>query len=804
MKLNKISIRGLRGIREELTINLQGKSALFYGDNGTGKSTIADVLEWLYNDSIDHLSGEEIGRNPNSAMRNIDLLDNTDSLLMLEIENLEISKSLSNNLKSVFCNSSPSIEKYMEASHNENFILRYRDLDNFVRSRKKDRLDKLSNIMGYSEISKIKAELNATYNTINKEIRAKDFDSQISNEQKKILEEIGCNITSDEHLVNEVNKKIGHLGLQNISSLTDIEHILEQIECTVDNTLTDKKSFLTNIEAVLKEIIENIDKLESEYELYKKSFNNIASNAEKLKELILEKLLSAGKEVLEKNNEPSPQCPLCLQEKDEVELLKLISDRLKGFENIKKEQENFNQSKQLLVNKIKLYQQKIATILSNLLINIDENETYKKEFDKLVKIFQEYEKLLVKDPANNKELSDKEKPLIDTNYFLMMCEKTKKSLLEIEKSINSNPSLKIYTAIKISSIAYARIKELKKQQTVYNKQLGNIEKIYKKFGQHQQEAFESFLTKFSERINAIYSRMQHESPSIEDIRLVPVEEDGNLLGITIELDFMKKVSPPHKYLSESYLNCIGIAFFLASVEAFNRKNKFIVLDDVISSFDNIHRKKFADLLIEEYKNYQLILLTHEDSWFEYLRNCVKGKNWLVKTIKHTDINGTFIDKPVANLKEKIEEKIIKNNSNNLAADVRIYLGFLLKKVAYSLETEFPFRFNDENELRMNYELLTGIKGTIKKRTSHNDGLPALSVNPIWERLINSNGIGNNDAHNDSKSSDIHDMKAFWEDVCIFENLFFCKECKTYVSKEYYNLAEKKISCKDGKITYPWT
>jgi len=40
---------------------------------------------------------------------------------------------------------------------------------------------------------------------------------------------------------------------------------------------------------------------------------------------------------------------------------------------------------------------------------------------------------------------------------------------------------------------------------------------------------------------------------------------------------LKDVSPPHKYLSGSHLNCIGIAFFLASAEAFNKKNKFLVI-----------------------------------------------------------------------------------------------------------------------------------------------------------------------------------------------------------------------------------
>jgi len=63
--------------------------------------------------------------------------------------------------------------------------------------------------------------------------------------------------------------------------------------------------------------------------------------------------------------------------------------------------------------------------------------------------------------------------------------------------------------------------------------------------------------------------------------------------------------------SESHLNCLGLSFFLASVEAFNKNNKFIIFDDVISSFDTTHRKRFTDLILGEFSDYQIILLTHE-------------------------------------------------------------------------------------------------------------------------------------------------------------------------------------------------
>ena len=166
------------------------------------------------------------------------------------------------------------------------------------------------------------------------------------------------------------------------------------------------------------------------------------------------------------------------------------------------------------------------------------------------------------------------------------------------------------------------------------RQQKSLELIYSEFLKKQKQALESFLSRFSNDINDFYQFMNPEE-KVEDIKLIPLEKEDELQGLTLEFRFFE-------YLSESHLNCLGIAFFLTSVKAFNKKNQFFILDDVISGFDTIHGKRFAQLLLEKFSDYQIILMTHENHWFELVKDLMKEKGWNVNTIKWDDNKGAFL------------------------------------------------------------------------------------------------------------------------------------------------------------------
>ena len=60
MKILSLEINCLRGIKN-LKLDLNGKNAIIYGDNGTGKSGVVDAIDFLLSGEISRINGVGTG-----------------------------------------------------------------------------------------------------------------------------------------------------------------------------------------------------------------------------------------------------------------------------------------------------------------------------------------------------------------------------------------------------------------------------------------------------------------------------------------------------------------------------------------------------------------------------------------------------------------------------------------------------------------------------------------------------------------------------------------------------------------------
>lgn len=369
---------------------------------------------------------------------------------------------------------------------------------------------------------------------------------------------------------------------------------------------------------------------------------------------------------------------------------------------------------------------------------------------------------------------------------------------EAKNQLKGGKISELHTNLALSWERYKEIKNYKKEKAILESYSSSIVSIYNEFIKKLKTELDKFITMFSTKINEYYMYM-HPEENISNIQTKFIEENDELKGLTIEYEFHNKcVAPPQKYLSESHLNSLGIALFLTSVEVFNKENNFFILDDIVSSFDTNHRMRLSNLLLDKFKDYQIIVLTHEKDWFYLMNHSVKGKGWYINVIKWSKEQGTYFETSLVDLKATIEKKIDNNEEVGLGNLIRQFLEKILKDIAEALEIKMPYRSNERNEQRMCGEMLSYLKSDLNKQ-------PCKEIfdKKISTILNNSLFIGDKASHYDPFQPSMGDCKAFWNDVINFESLFFCSECYKPISMKNYDEINKKIRCKCGKLQYDW-
>ncbi|WP_152410835.1 AAA family ATPase, partial [Streptococcus pneumoniae] len=329
IRLKQVTIKNFRNFQGEYEFDFTKNITIFLGDNGNGKSSIFDAIQWCITGKIDRF-----GENSAESWRNI--LINKDSndcsVEILFSNELKLKRSVSRNsnitvscqdgddrvvrgegkvkdcLNSAFVNSQNNNFDFQEALKSS--LLAQDQVLNFIASdTPTQRYNVLSSILGMEEIAKIKQNLETVRRIIEKKVNEEDrIEKQITEEienQKLKLEtkhdiaNINIEIANEFNFEDKQNEKDNLL-----KSKTQIEdklnrfHSLNTIDGDIGNLsrLTEKiqelESFLKNSQSERERIIKDLALNENSLEQNKKNIERvnqemefISQNGEKWEEL---------------------------------------------------------------------------------------------------------------------------------------------------------------------------------------------------------------------------------------------------------------------------------------------------------------------------------------------------------------------------------------------------------------------------------------------------------------------------------------------------------------------------------------
>jgi len=242
VKIKTINIHAFRGI-PDLEIQLDGKNLLLRGENGTGKSSIVEAIEFFFTGKISHLEGirglslQRHGPHVNYDANdvNVGLTFNPGSV------------SLNRTFESSF--SPPEqFKEYFEITQKGIFILRRSQILTFIMSNPADRFRAIGSIIGIEPLDAIELEMMRVRDNLKGEIDSKeDKINELISNLSTIIEK---DISKVEDILLALNEMLQEANLPLIKSLKDVDKHAEEMLKTV------KKAESIDRIGVLNEVFE--------------------------------------------------------------------------------------------------------------------------------------------------------------------------------------------------------------------------------------------------------------------------------------------------------------------------------------------------------------------------------------------------------------------------------------------------------------------------------------------------------------------------------------------------------------------
>ena len=178
-------------------------------------------------------------------------------------------------------------------------------------------------------------------------------------------------------------------------------------------------------------------------------------------------------------------------------------------------------------------------------------------------------------------------------------------------------------------------------------------------------------------------------------------------------------------LSESYRNALAISVFLAAALKHSGSPRFVVLDDVTSSFDAGHQYFLMELIrkkLQQPQNadgLQFIILSHDGLLEKYFDRLGGTSGWHHNKLQGSPPMGAILHQSQGadRLKTTISSLLSAGQVSQAEPLIRQYLEFKLQQIIRSVDIPVPIDFAIKDTSRMVRNCLDAITSAIDLHTS---------------------------------------------------------------------------------------
>lgn len=795
-KLHTVKATGFRGARYELSLDFKKKhkSMAIFGENAAGKSTITDALEWFIRGRVEHLWKEDCKQD---ALRNVKCGDDDASRVEISFGgvNQNGTRSLTADLKTSAAFSHLDVEALVKDLKDDRIILRHADIVNFLDLAKGGKREAINHIIGFDKITEFRSVILKSRNTL-RQNSACEVAKQQSRTVQEAMKKLVGKVVPDQEVFLQVAKDIvasfdvSTVIVDNTSYAKAVDELrgpgnsAEKIKAAQRLDLLEQTCIDLNSD--LGKVIEQLASFSLEY-------NTLVKERESVNKLRLSDFLTKGEAVINDETFTEDECPFCQSTYDLSKLQTEVGQRVETLTDLQVKLNECKTAKDTLLAAITNSENKAKAIVKNYgdmsdftaLIQSADTRTQclRKCYQAVKKAFNTLAVFAPPDSFNDAIHELKDNCKISAGIAQKAAKELEltKSEKEVTKAVTTLQTLEGHV---LSYTTHQCI------ITAFEAQIQTLSTLFDAFVKVQNAAIQAILDIINADVGKFYQKL-HPEENVDGVHLAVVGEEG----VEFEYSFHSMpTQPPRKYLSESHLNSLGIVLFLANARKFNKQARFLVLDDIVTSFDINHRRRLLRLLKEEFADWQLIILTHENVWFDLIKREMDQSGWLFHKVRTDTDNGILLDHSPSTLREIIKQK---RETEDVTNDLRKLLEAVMKDISHALEVKVAFRFNDKNEKRMPGELLTHLQSTLNNKS------PDSEIHEMFSKLKGSTLIANLDSHDNPEQIVGSDIDVLLEDIDELVKLFVCDKCNKPVRASAPVAGKKAVSCKCGKLQIPW-
>lgn len=659
--IGKIRIKGVRGIRAELPIDLDGRSLLLRGDNGTGKSSIAQALRWAVTGAP---TGPGAKALPDAFQRHS--LDADPAACEVTVDLLPKGRIVMKAGKVDVVETDEAGRAYIDACVRSNPFLRRDELLGFLGAAPVDRFKYLEQFLDLDRAERLGAELGAVAKK--HEGLAKDADAALSRLVELAATHLppdGSTLKSSSDLLARLCGRAGALGITVDAGLGFDGLVALRANLGVkprSDATTSRRLELANAVRDAKSLVPP--------DHPRTVLERLRDAEQRASETELVRLLTEAIVVVE--NRPSLEsCPVCEQHVE----VDALAARLRARVAVLAEVRALTQDASAL-----------AGAWSKFLSTLDAVEHVASAGAGKRSVYASGRALLDElERSDGGTLSARVLARVDGARRSLETQ-----LAAIPDDLRASELAKLADAIDAAIGARVALERHEANHAKHALLGRKTRAVEKSVGAARKDVAEEILESIASLVASYYERI-HPPDQADEVTGAPtikVTRHGGGTAHVRGLFNKQEIDDPRFVYSDGHLDTVGICIFLALRKSSNAGPKLLVLDDVVLSIDLGHADRLVKVLRDDFKDHQVLLFSHNELFMRMCRALLSGAKDLA-IVRWTlqcgpQIRGRIMH--VDRLRKTLEES---GSAQEVALHMLPVLDELLSACATAFELRLP-------------------------------------------------------------------------------------------------------------------